>query len=134
MRNALPPDFAEAAEQAKRGDPSRADMLIDFLEADPFYFRSGYLKGDLVRWLNRTPLSAKQNSRLRAVVLHVVATGWRREFRRYCGLARRLDGQEFRAALERLASSDHEGVRLRARWVLAALDGKPWGMRMSGGA
>ncbi len=120
------PGFHEDAERLKRGDTTRVDAIIDFLEADPLFFRSGYLKADLVRWLGRVTLSDGQLARLRDVVLKVVRTGWRREFRRYCALSRRLDSDEFKAALGNLAQSSREDIRQRAARVLAALDGQPW--------
>jgi hypothetical protein len=124
MRAALPPGFWHSAEQLKNGDPTGLDTIIEFLEADPIYFRSGYLKADLLRWLNRVSLTQEQFQRLGRVVLHVVSANWRREFNRYCLLARRLDGPQFRSDLQRLSRSPRLDVRRRAERVLAVLDGK----------
>lgn len=75
MRDALPAEFWESAEQVQRGDPAGAELLIEFLQADPYYFRSGYLKADVLRWLGRIPLDEPQMDRLRTVVLKAVTDG-----------------------------------------------------------
>jgi hypothetical protein len=118
---ALPPGFDQASASLRNGDPAGVTVAIEFLEADPIVFRSGYLKGDLVTYLKRVPLSEPQRERLRGVVLQLVASRDGREFRRYCQLARRLDGPEFRAKLEELAASSDADVGRRAGWVLKAL-------------
>lgn len=124
MRAALPDAFADSVERVKRGDSSGVELLLDFLEADPMYFRSGYLKADLLRWLSHVTLTEAHLRRLRAIVVQVVSSNWRREFHRYCLFAKRLDAPEFRADLERLAQSERPDVRLRANKALAVLDGK----------
>jgi hypothetical protein len=118
---ALPPDFDDAYAKLKAGDSSGIETILQFLEADPIFFRSGYLKADLVRFLSRTPLSGPQIERLRVVVLRVAGLRDGREFRRYCRLARRLDAPPFRSELEALLSSDDADIRRRAGWVLDAL-------------
>lgn len=125
MRDALPAEFWSSAEQVRQGDPAGAELLIEFLEADPYYFRSGYLKADALRWLGRIRLNETQKNRLRAVVLKATKAGWRREFRRYCTFARQLDTPAFRSALSTLASSSDGGTMKRAQRVLDALDGVP---------
>jgi hypothetical protein len=121
MRAAYPPDFWDAYMQLTAGDARGADLAIEFLEADPICFRSGYLKADFVRFLARIELTKDQLRRLRNVVLAVAETRDGREFRRYCALARKLDAPEFRERLERLARADSADIQRRAGWVLAAL-------------
>ena len=57
------------------------EAAIAFLEADPWFFRSGYEKQNIIRHLKRAQLSAAQRERLARVVLaaidgHDVPTGW----------------------------------------------------------
>lgn len=121
MGSALPPDFGDAYEQIKAGDPTGAERMIEFLEADPYFFRSGYLKADAAQYLKRVPLTPKQRARLRQVILARVADPDRREFRRYCHLAAAVADPDFRDRLAALAQSPAPGVRRRAGWVLDAL-------------
>lgn len=125
MREVLPEAFWTSIEQVQSGDPAGAELLIEFLEADPYYFRSGYLKADVLRWLGRIPLDEAQKGRLRTVVLNVIPLGWRREFRRYCAFAKRLDSPTFRHDLAALAASKDTDTSNRARRMLNALDGLP---------
>ncbi len=98
---------------------------IEFLNADPWFFRSGYVKAKLIRMLTRLPLTTEQLDRLRSVVLNVVDRRGGQEFRAYCRLARRVDAPDLRANLQLRLSHSDKGVRRRAGWVLDALGGTP---------
>jgi hypothetical protein len=123
---AYPPGFwaavGENGEELGRGDPAATELAVLFLEADPWFFRSGYVKADLIRRLKRLALSPSIAERLRQVVLAAVDGRDRREFRHYCRLARRVATPELVAALAERRGSPDPGVRRRSAWVLAALD------------
>ncbi|HLI68014.1 MAG TPA: hypothetical protein VKU90_16740 [Caulobacteraceae bacterium] len=118
---ALPPDFWPQYNDLKAGDADSIDPMIDFLEADPMFFRSGYIKADVLRWINRLPLTTTQMRRLQAVVVGVTERRGGREFRRYCNLARRLEDTEFRLQIERLRGHADAAVRRRANWVVGRM-------------
>jgi len=112
----------EGAKHASEIDT--ADML-DFLEADPIFFRSGYMKQKLLTELKRRTLDQHEVERLQAIILSVVQKNdHRREFLRYCRAAANVDDEWFRNELSVLERSDESHVSQRANWVLAALDGK----------
>lgn len=116
-----PRAFWEGLDRLKSGDPDAIEPAITFLEADPWAFRSGYVKEVILESLLRAALTDEHAKRLRAVVLRAVDGRDRREFRRYCGLARRVVDDDLRVALlERTGSSDRGQAR-RAQWVLDAL-------------
>ncbi|WP_336950656.1 hypothetical protein [Sphingobium aromaticivastans] len=110
---------------AKRvSDIDSADML-DFLEADPIFYRSGYMKEKLLTELKRRKLDRHEAERLRAIILNVVQkNNHRREFLRYCRAATNVDDERFRVDLKALEQSDDLHTSQRANWVLAALEGK----------
>jgi hypothetical protein len=113
-----PDAFWEDLERLRSGDVEAVEPAIAFLEADPWAFRSGYVKQTVVHLLKRLELSAEQAGRLRSVILQVVDVGDRREFLGYCKLARRVIDDGLRdALLERLHSSEPGRAR-RALWVL----------------
>ncbi len=118
---AYPPGFWLAHEALKAGDPSGLEAAIGFLEADPWFFRSGYLKAELIKLSTRLPLTQKQAERLRAVVLDIVDRRDGQEFRSYCRLARKVDSAELRAALALRLADESADIRRRARWVLEAV-------------
>lgn len=101
-----------------------ADMLY-FLEADPFFFRSGYMKEKLLTELKRRKLDSNEIEQLQAIMISVIQKPkHRREFLRYCRAAVNVDDDVFRSKLTAMEKSDELYVSLRANWMLAALDGK----------
>ena len=63
------------------------DDAILYLEVDPWYFRSGYLKERLIRGLKAAELTEGDRKRLRNVIWKVAGGRNRREYRDYCSLA-----------------------------------------------
>jgi hypothetical protein len=118
---AYPPGFWDDVARLEKGDVEALETAIQFLEADPYFDRSGYVKADLLRLIKRLPLTSEQAERLRAVVIDAVERRGGREFRAYCRLARRLDGPELREALSRQATSGDADIRRRAGWMLHVL-------------
>lgn len=88
------------------------ETVMVFLEADPWCFRSGYVKQEILRRLRRQPLTIEQKERLgKALLMHVDA-GDRRELLDACKLARRHPTRSLRAQLkERLVSPDGDIAR-----------------------
>ena len=118
---AYPPGFDQDAARLHAGDAAGLEGSLAFLEADPFFYRTGYIKAKMIRHITRLPLTHLQEKRLRQVVLTVVDARDDRDFRAFCRLARRVDAPALREQLTaRLASGDAD-IRRRARWVLEAL-------------
>ena len=84
------------------GDRVAINELITFLEVDPYYFRSGYLKGRLARYMKNTPRTQEDNHRLRGVIWNRARGPRRNEFREYCRLATLISTPFFR---EKVAQS-----------------------------
>lgn len=106
----LPTDYLWTAETQLRlteGDRETIDDVLLFLEVDPWFFRSGYLKELLLDNLRQAPLTADDKARLREVILHVAGGKNRREFKRYCSLAVKVTTDEFEGELEKQAN-EHE--------------------------
>lgn len=121
--------FPEALQAVDRGEKrafeiNTADML-DYLEADPIIYRSGYMKAKLLIELKRRRLDSHEAQRLQLIILsHVQNQAYRREFFHYCRAAANVDSQQFRVALIILERSNVPSISQRANWVLAGLDGK----------
>ena len=120
-QSVFPAHFWEEYEKLKRGDASGAETAIEFLEADPWFPQSGYVKANLANFLKRVHLDPSQISRLQSVVLNIVDKRASQEFRRYCQLARRIDGLVLREGLTSRCANADDGVRRRARWMFQAL-------------
>lgn len=115
-----PPEFWSGYGDLLAGKSNQVDLYIEFLEGDPFCFRTGYVKAELLLGLKRITLIQNQQERLRNVILMVIEKGDRREFRSYCRLARKIQTPEWLAELEERLLSQESGVARRAGWVLAA--------------
>jgi hypothetical protein len=118
---AFPGGLTYQEELLRQNDSEAIEGAIKFLEADPWFYRSGYIKEKFSRLLKRVSLTHEQSVRLRKVLLAKVDTETGREFRSYCRLARVIETQAFRQELEERLQSLDEGVVLRAKWMLAAL-------------
>lgn len=94
-------------ERMAASQPSAVDEALSYLENDPWDYRTGYAKANLMRRLKQAPLSATELERLERILLHYVDVGQRWEFREACQLARRLNSVSFRDELAvRLQSED----------------------------
>src|SRR5262249_57045556 len=76
---AYPAGFWDAFGRLPRGDADALEMPTLFLEADPWFDRSGYVKAELIRRIKRLDLDRPIQERLRAVVIGVAAGRDRRE-------------------------------------------------------
>lgn len=126
MASMYPSDFLEAVRTSKTGDPVAVERVVTFLEVDPWCFRSGYMKEEILHRLKSAPIDERQQGRLREIVLAAIDGGDRREFRSYCRLARRLVDDGFRAELLVRLRWSNLGIARRALWVLDAI-GEPLG-------
>lgn len=93
------------------------ENAVTYLEVDPFYYRSGYDKAQLLRHLKRAELSGDHKRRLRKVVLTSIEKARSVEFRQYCQLAVLLASKEMAACLSKLAESSDKLIGRRARWM-----------------
>jgi tetratricopeptide (TPR) repeat protein len=116
-----PEGFWDNFQRWRWGETETVDIAISFLESDPWFFRTGYIKADLIQYVRRMKLSPQQMERLRGVVLNAIDSRDRREFRSYCKLAKRMYSNSLQKEVEKRVSSDDAGVRRRARWVLSAI-------------
>jgi hypothetical protein len=96
------------------------ETAIAFLEADPWFFRSGYEKQNIIRHLKRAQLDETQRMRLARVVLAAIDGRDRVEFRHFgrlaCGVWSDMLDEE---VAKRMQSRD-PGIRRRATWVAEA--------------
>jgi hypothetical protein len=81
-------------------DPEAIEDAILFLEVDPWYFRSGYLKERLIKGLKAADLDYRDRLRLRNVIWSVAKGKNRREFRNYCSLALKVSTPDFEKMLD----------------------------------
>lgn len=109
----------ETRQAMHAGDREALESAICFLEVDPYYFRSGYLKEILLRELKRAPLKRHDRARLQMVLINAVRKPSRREFPAYLGLLQKVWTPDFEAQLLHEAEkTDHEWKKRRLRHYL----------------
>ena len=117
---ALPSSDAAFMPGLAKGHARFVEMAIAFLEADPWFFRFGYEKQNLIRHLKRARLSDAQRMRLAHVVLRAIDGRDRVEFRHFgrlaCGIWSDFLDEEVAARMQ----SPDPGIRRRATWVAEA--------------
>ena len=104
-------------EQVRLGDRQAMEDALVYLEVDPWYHRSGYLKERLIRAVKRAPLNDRDMMRLRNVVWNVAHGMNRREFRNYCSLALRIRTPQFESMLDDIS----DDVDLRSKGKISFL-------------
>jgi hypothetical protein len=116
---AFPGGLSNAMSMLPAKNPTTIEVAVRFLESDPWFFRSGYIKAELMKHLRRVPLSEDQRIRLQQVILARVREAKnRRELRWYCRLARVVTDRAFEGELRAIGSR-------HAEWVLAVLTISP---------
>lgn len=111
--------FLELARNERQyTNPELLEFAIRFLELDPWFFRSGYLKQILLTRLKRSDLNERAQERLRRVLIDAVNRRGTREFRYYCRLAAVLANKSFVSELETAYAGDDSARVDRARMML----------------
>jgi hypothetical protein len=123
----------DVLEKIRSGADSWRSAAILFLEVDPWFFRSGYMKQRLLRVLKGATLTTQERQRLDAVFLAVVTSRDRREFREYCRVAAKVGSLTLRRGLVASLSTDDERVRARTTEMLRYLDEHGAAQRAPGG-
>ena len=94
--------YEEVLAGVRAGRPDAIEEATRFLVADPWCFRSGYLKAELMHALANTPLPSHVHEPLRDVVLHRIVHRQPRLLRYATQLAASLWDQELEAEVARL--------------------------------
>jgi hypothetical protein len=119
---AFPGGLSAGMEGLQNADPEAIELAVQFLQADPRFFRSGYIKETILHRLKRSPLTKDQQSRLAELIVRSVDGGGQREFKGYSRLARRIHPPAMLEAVNARLSSPSPEVVPRAKAVLHVLD------------
>ncbi|NVJ65570.1 MAG: hypothetical protein HWE16_03715 [Gammaproteobacteria bacterium] len=107
----------------KINDKEIKEFVITFLELNPWFFRSGYIKADLLIRIKRSYLTEEDKKRLRVVLLNAVLRIGTREYKKYCSLAMAIHTENFISELKTL-SKEKSPVCSRAKLMLRYINPK----------
>jgi hypothetical protein len=120
-KSRLDPHLRRAFQDRRYADNELIEFVVCFLEVDPYFFRSGYIKQDLLTRIKRTDLGELMKRRLRGVLIDAVNHRGTREFKYYGRPAAAIADEGLRAQLDAIASSDPSARTSRARLMLARI-------------
>jgi hypothetical protein len=112
------PGGDESLDALKRHDSAAIATALDFLDADPMHFRSGYTKEEVWRRLRRAPLTPVGKIRLEEIALRYLMRRVEREFWQMARVMSKLGSKEFWNTAAKLAESPDEPVKSRASYLL----------------
>ena len=101
-------------------DSAEIETAIAFLEADPFHFRSGYMKEAIWRRLKAAELGPKQVRRLEAAAMSQLHRQIRRDFWYMVRFVRLRGSKVFWEGIHNLAAQDSGSPGLKAWWMILA--------------
>ena len=94
------------------------EFVICFLEIDPWFFRSGYLKQVFITKLKRSDLTPSEINRTKKVLIKAVEAKGTREFKYYCRLASAIADEILIRNLKMIESLKDGAASSRARMML----------------
>ncbi|MFK7938735.1 MAG: hypothetical protein AB8B82_05105 [Roseovarius sp.] len=93
-------------------------FAFQYIDEDPYYFRSGYMLGALLQRVKRLELTQAEVVVLQHLVLRRIDTQALREFRRICRLIPRVHDPAFQAQLITRAKEAAPDIARRAEFAL----------------
>ena len=112
------PEFIDAIRQ---GDHDAIAEALLFLEADPYCFRSGYIKKKLCHALKRAPLEKEERFRIRALILKAVCVQRPVSFADFASLASSVYTPGFHLRAANLKIIPFKYIFLRKKLLLQKL-------------
>ena len=120
-KSRLDPYIERACKKARYTDKNLLEFVVCFLEVDPWFFGSGYLKQIFLTRLKRSDLDEATKGRLRRVLLDAVNRRGTRDFKHYCRLAAVIGDEGLVAALEKASDNNDRAVASRAKLMLGTI-------------
>ena len=121
FRSSLDPLFERAFQEKIYCDKTLIEFAIRFLEVDPRFFRSGYIKQVILTRIKRSVLCESDQRRLRGVCIDAVNCRGGREFKYCCRLAAALADDILIRQLEDATGEVPTGRKARARIMLGRI-------------
>lgn len=119
---AFPSGLSEGLNAPKKHDPDTIEVAIEYLNVDPYYFRSGYNKKKIVHLLKSAPLKKKQIKTLQEILFKALKSKYVL-YMEYCRLARKIQDLEFKEKLEAFAAQSTNQRKInRAQKMLRSMN------------
>lgn len=122
---AFPGGWEQAQQLLQKEDPAIIETAIVYLEADPYFHRSGYIKEEILHILKRISLSKEQIAQLQTLILTALQTSTDRVYKAYCKLANVIQDSAFQEKIRNsMNQTQDEKIRARTEYLLNILQNK----------
>ncbi len=120
---AFPGGLNHALKLLKKKDPSILPTAIAYLKADPYFHRSGYIKGQIATQLKKYSFDEEQRTILQNAILTTMNKQTAcHEFKYYCRLAIKLQNKDFLDRLQNVINqTDNQIILKRAKYLFNLL-------------
>ena len=96
------------------GEAAAKECTMTFLELDPYYFRSGYIKSKLLVRLKHLELGTSEKERLRKIVVNAIVSPMPKcEFKYYARLLKNIGTPDFCRRIEALPIPETDWRKVR---------------------
>ena len=96
------------------GESDAKECAVTFLELDPYYFRSGYMKSKLLVRLKHLKLSTSEKERLRKIVVNAIVSPMPKcEFKYYARLLKTIGTPDFHRKISELPIPENDWRKIR---------------------
>ena len=100
-------------------DPDLRAFAFDYVDYDPYFFRSGYILESLLQRIKKCALTDAEKTSLQRLLLNRIETCALRNFRHICRLIPMIERDGFHAEVCNRAKSTDPQIRRRAEFALA---------------
>jgi hypothetical protein len=99
-------------------DEETIEFIFRFLEIDPNFHRSGYIKERMLDLVKRIDLNALKKERIRSLLINAVQNISGREYRRYCRLLPIVKNETIISEVLKFTSNKNGSLRSRAKFMM----------------
>ncbi len=99
-------------------NPDLREFVFDYIDQDPYFFRSGYMLESLLQRVKKLPLTKSEKTSIQLLVLKRIETRALRNFRHICRLIHMADSNGFHSEISNRAKSSDPQVKRRAEFAL----------------
>lgn len=110
-------------------EPAAIQLAIDFLDADPRHFRSGYIKEEVWRRIRNAPLIQEDKTRLENIAIKYLDRRISRDFWAMARVMAVIAPKKFWDQVRTVAESEEPPKKSRAQYLLAYEQGAAVGGR-----
>lgn len=100
-------------------DQKLREFAFEYINLDPYFFRSGYMLESLLQRVKKLPLTDSEKTSIQRLILRRIETRALRNFRRICRLIHMVDSEGFHSEVSNRAKSIDPQVKRRAEFALA---------------